>query len=638
MTFFYDLNKRLSQLSAKQDARQIAEHSVPATQSKSKLSQALNERDLGKHNNATTGFAALAKKTGGGEKGARIAGAQLAKMRAKGQVEETGSMTPKQKSFAKLAPPTDKITFADKIAGAKQEVDEMLGDVAADAMKKAVTKMADEGNAFTGKLKTTPKGGKFKLGNKDFTDTSDLEEGFKEMDAWMASREKEKGTGKFDKKERTLPSGMKATTYTRKHEDDVEDDDRDDSKSKQAEKYASPKKKGRPKSAAPKDSERVTSRSHKYKTVDGKRVKKEKTDEDIDCEGVLATRPTNCSSESIEREGWRGGMHGEPSVVKTGKKDPNAKVEAWNGLMAIVARGEGMEPAVLKHLKQIARTLKPEELELDEEKVEAGKREFFDKIAPAAKKASKLIKSLSKGKEAVEEETTDKEDTKAERAGKKVAKDIEYDEGHKGKDDNKAEKAGKKVTKDIEYDDKKDDKKEEKVEETTVAGSVAPAQNAAPKAGKGMQFGKGVYEGYNKKFTQALNESISVQSKMEESGEGMAPSITITADGEEAAQLMMLLKLAGLESQVPAACPQCSATPCGCDEMVDENSPDWPTNTETLSAQPELRTYSGGLNGPKSTGQSTTPVLASQLRRQVSMEESVELERSLFKTWKNYKG
>lgn len=41
------------------------------------------EKDLGKHNNATTGFKALAKKTN-----AKIAGAQLAKMRAKGQVEE----------------------------------------------------------------------------------------------------------------------------------------------------------------------------------------------------------------------------------------------------------------------------------------------------------------------------------------------------------------------------------------------------------------------------------------------------------------------------------------------------------------------------------------------------------------------
>ena len=56
------------------------------------------------------------------------------------------------------------------------------------------------------------------------------------------------------------------------------------------------------------------------------------------------------------------------------------------------------------------------------------------------------------------EESTEEKDEHAEKAGKKVAKDIEYDEGHKGKDDDKAEKAGKKVTKDIEYDDKKDDK------------------------------------------------------------------------------------------------------------------------------------------------------------------------------------
>jgi hypothetical protein len=62
-----------------------------------------------------------------------------------------------------------------------------------------------------------------------------------------------------------------------------------------------------------------------------------------------------------------------------------------------------------------------------------------------------------------EESTTEKDD-KAEKAGKKVAKDIEDDEGHKGKDDDKAEKAGKKVKKDIEYDDKKDEK--EKVDES----------------------------------------------------------------------------------------------------------------------------------------------------------------------------
>ena len=42
------------------------------------------EKDLGKHNNATTGFKALAKKTN-----SKIAGAQFQKMKAAGQLEET---------------------------------------------------------------------------------------------------------------------------------------------------------------------------------------------------------------------------------------------------------------------------------------------------------------------------------------------------------------------------------------------------------------------------------------------------------------------------------------------------------------------------------------------------------------------
>jgi len=65
---------------------------------------------------------------------------------------------------------------------------------------------------------------------------------------------------------------------------------------------------------------------------------------------------------------------------------------------------------------------------------------------------SKLLKMF--------EEKSDERDDKAERAGKKVTKDIEYDEGHKSKDDDKAERAGKKVTKDIEYDEKKKKVKE----------------------------------------------------------------------------------------------------------------------------------------------------------------------------------
>ena len=95
-------------------------------------------------------------------------------------------------------------------------------------------------------------------------------------------------------------------------------------------------------------------------------------------------------------------------------------------------------------------------------------------------------------------ESTKKEDDKAEKAGKKVAKDIEHDEGHKGKDDNKAEKAGKKVTKDIEYDDKKDKKKkkslkdwfeqiDKKIVNEAEQLSIVPAKQSTQLIKKGEQ-------------------------------------------------------------------------------------------------------------------------------------------------------
>ena len=616
MTFFYDLNKRLAALASKQDAQQIAED-AQAVAPKSKLAESIEVAER-----ATGDYSA--------KKGA--AGKDLGKP---------------GKNFSKIAKSAG-AKYGSKAAGERvagavlNKLRHPANEGTCPGCNCSPCECVEEGNEFTGALANAKMdhksefevdGKKYKVVEADPTGLGEqeMDEGFADMDAWLAQREKEKGTGNFDRKERTLPGGMKATTYTRRHEEEPADDS-----DAPASKGGAPKKRGRPQ-GKPKGPERVTKGAWKHKA--GRVANEEETD-----------------------EGWRGGMLGEPSVVKTGKKDPNAKVEAWNGLMAIVARGQGMEPAVLKHLKQIARTLKPEELELDEEKVEAGKREFFDKLAPAAKKAAKVIGNIAKHKREVDEESTDKEDTRAERAGKKVAKDIEHDEGDKAKDDNRAERAGKKVTKDIEYDDKKDRKekktesskpdfldmdkdgdkkepmkkavkdKEEKVDETTTAGSVATS-TAAPKASKGgMQFGKGVYEGFNNSVESMITESIQVESTMSECGDGMGQGVTIQADGEEAAKLMQLLKLAGLEG-----CPGCGKAPCGCDSL-EENSPDWPTNTEKLAAEPNLRTYSGGLNGPKSTGQSTTPVLASQLRRQASMEESVKIERSLFDTWKNYKG
>jgi hypothetical protein len=154
-----------------------------------------------------------------------------------------------------------------------------------------------------------------------------------------------------------------------------------------------------------------------------------------------------------------------------------------------------------------------------------------------------------------------------------------------------------------------------KVKETTA--------EEPKKAKGGFDFGKGVYENMDKKFTQALTEGMNISVNMNTGPDGNpTKNITVSADGDDAEALAMLLKMAGMGAGNDSH------------RAVDENSPDYPTNTETSD---DAFQYSGGLNGPKSTGQTTVPVIASQLRRQVSIEENVELQRDLFRLYNNYK-
>ena len=626
MTFFYNLNEKLAALAAKQDL-----HESKVAESEKWIQGAVNPANKGGLHKAlhvaqdkTIPKAKIAKATHSKNPKLRHM-AQFAKnvaneatdewsdetpwtdipksktgkpVNPRGEVahmsdaaqRQSAGMTPKQKKFAKLAPPTDKITFADKIAGAKKEVDEMLGDVAAEAMKAAIGKgkqtVADEGNAFTGKLKSTPQGGKFKLGNKSFKDTSDIEE---------KKEPRSKGTAfdpevisKIEKEKDPHPRHDVKDTgyskrYTRKHEDDVEKDD-DDSKSNQASKYASPKKKGRPQSAAPKDSERVTKGSYKYK----------------------AGRPAKANEEETD-EGWRGGMHGERPLVKTRQKTGNTPQEqAYNEIIELLKSPTAeIDPYIRNHLMKLVR-----KLNVAEPVVEKAK-------SNAQQKFMGMVHATQKGEKAPSKEVA----KVAKEMPKKAAKDFAATK-HKGLPEKvKA---------------KKEESKEE-VEETTVAGSVATS-TAAPKASKGgMQFGKGVYEGFNNTVERMINESVEIAETISEN-EGEGKTVTVTASGAEADMLMQLLKMAGLSGQSGCGCGQ---TPCGC-EQVDENSPDWPTNTVVGGEDdPTLQTYSGGLNKPKATKQGTLtggglPTMSPS--RQVSMEESVKLERSLFKTWKNYKG
>jgi hypothetical protein len=131
-------------------------------------------------------------------------------------------------------------------------------------------------------------------------------------------------------------------------------------------------------------------------------------------------------------------------------------------------RPDDLQPVTIQSKKKnFTSTIPPGEDELQPVKV-TGKRvpvpgddEIVDSDMESIKaQLDAMMKGLGPIGNVMEESTAEKDD-KAEVAAKKVAKDIEYDEGHKGKDDNRAEKAGNEVKKDIEYDDKKDKKLDE---------------------------------------------------------------------------------------------------------------------------------------------------------------------------------
>ena len=586
MTFFYDLNKRLADLAKKQTLAESAEPVAERATGDYSAKKASAGKDIGKPGKMFSKIAKSAgKEYGSKERGEKVAGAVLKKLRAKEDVAQEGNaftgalkntpkggkfkvggkeftdtssleevgMTPKQKSFAKLAPPKDKITFADKIAGAKKEVDEMLGDVAAEAIKGAIGKKKEsrsKGTAFD------PAVAKGMFAHKDEHPRHDV-----------------KDTG-YSKR------------YTRKEEP----------KSDEPEATDQPKKKGRPKGPE-KGPERVTAKSYKYKTG-----RPEKTKEDLDTDGVMMTRQSNMSSEDIDiKDAGEYDQEGDMA-----KDQLHTLTKVANELSAILDDDQNLPEWVQSKITKALDYIKAANDYMDQERHDT--EPVSEKaVSKKQQKFMGMVHAAQKG-----EKPASKEVSKvAKSMGKKDAKDFAATK-HKG------------------LPEKVKSKKEESVDET----ADAPKEK---KSSGGFQFGKGVYEGMSRRVENVIMEGMNISVNMSTGPDGQpSKNITVSAEGEEAETLAKLLTMAGLTPGQPGKsdCPTCHQAPCGCAEQVDENSPDWPTNTETSD---DALQYSGGLNKPKSTGQTTTPVIASQLRRQVSMEEGVELERSLFKLYQNYK-
>lgn len=159
-------------------------------------------------------------------------------------------------------------------------------------------------------------------------------------------------------------------------------------------------------------------------------------------------------------------------------------------------------------------------------------------------------------------------------------------------------------------------KKTEEVEETTTAGNVAPGGDAPAKGSKkgGMQFGKGIYDSMNRELEDMIAESMNVSVNMNSEGpNGPSKSVTVTATDEDADMLAALLTRSGLGGDMSN-----QDDGYGCAEQVDENEPDYPTDPV---ASDDAMQYAGGLNKPKSTGQTTTPIIANQDEREVAYDD-----------------
>jgi len=559
-------------------------------------------------------------------------------------VKEGGvPMTPKQKKFAKLAPPVDKITFADKIVGAKKEVDEVLGDVAANAMKKAVGKMGRN---------------------------RDMEE------SWLddePTRRRSSSGGEIDTSQpgRTIHRAVKGAYSGAGH--DASDDEPSGHIGRRKVGAGMGKKIGA----------KINRGTSKLMTREGDMPEDmiEPQDQgEYDREGEMAKD----SIKTVVR-------HAQALEKILGDND---NLPEW--VQSKLAKIESMMSAVDDYMQN----QEDDEIETESKKQHFDKG-YYDSIDAAKKDNSKSITKARK--QPFEEESTNTRDDRAEKAGRRVAKDIEYDEKKKDgihgrrrdSEDSKAERAGKKVTKDIEYDEKKKDKKKKEVDETTSSGSVATS-GAAPKSG-GTNFGKGIYDSLNRQLENMISESMNINMSMnnDEHG-GPRKSLTVTATDDDAVMLAGLLKMAGMghgdehihamtgdDSDMDALhnidhmhgdepCEECGSTECECDGMMEniatnpdgtpyvtdidpdeheaetarlarhnrdaeemdeaygdtdasENHPDWPTDEEGTD---DAMMYSGGLNGPKSTGQTTVPVIAGQ-RDRMGSDGDHELRRMM---------
>ena len=445
--------------------------------------------------------------------------------------------------------------------------------------------VAREGNAFTGKLKSTPKGGSFKLGAKTFKDTSDLEEQqVDELDMKLL-----KGLqGAMSKNQKDAESERnihKKYGYRSDRDDTGNDDDYDEhgnlkDKKKAKSKVDGPKKKGRPVGTGRKlGAKGPTGRSKLLRMKEDETQLVDKGE--YDREGDMAKEQLHTiESAAKELHDLLNDDQNLPEWVQSKITKAMDYIDTARDYMMSQEHDQETMPVAEKAVSR-----QQQKFMGMAHAMQKGK-----KIKGASPELKQVAKTMKKG------DVEDFAKTK-----------------HKGLPE----------------------KKKKDVDETTVAGAVATAP-AGGKAAKGMMFGKGVYEGQiAESFERKLNmitEGMNINMSMDENG---TKSLTVSATDDDAMQLAQLLKMAGLGSSsgYQETCPTCGSANCGCEQMSEEyaNEPE----EETQTTDYMTKTIAGGLNKPKrdvaGNGQTTVPVSA------VRVQEEADIESHLTNLYKQFK-
>ena len=569
-------------------------------------------------------------------------------------VKEAG-MTPKQRSFAKLAPPVDKITFADKIAGAKKEVDEMLGDVAAEAMRSALgggrgrNAEMDENSAPGGfgpaewakvsklKARLMAKGMEPEDAEQEAAERLGFD--YEEMLDYLDSmnEEKSKGTAfdmsaprqvtpKVGSVERGHKHDIKHTATGRVVTRRVDPQGNSVGADDESDAQAAPRGRGRPKGTKGAIGAKGPSGRSKLMTKEGDM---DVTDQgEYDQEGDMAKGDIK----TIVR-------HAQALYKILGDND---NLPEW--VQSKLAKVESMMVAVDEYMQN-----QDSDEEAIAEEPRSKNQAVAARIARGVQKGTAKAKPGSASAEMAKMQPKElnkfaKGSTKG--LPKKVSKNKAVDEADENYENGKltttrtgpgqssTSSSTGRVNATI-GNGKVTVKPGKPMDDDTDTASVSNKESnkdTSSSKSNGM-VGKGIYDSMNRELELMIAESMSVN--MSDSTEGNK-SLTVTATDDDAMKLAMILKSAGLggsggnmHSHGEEACDTCGMQDCGCgdvEQAIDENAPDWPTNTEQADNN---FGYSGGLNKPKSSGIATGSVTDVSMAGEDQFSKQVQRMREM---------